>query len=95
MGAAGAYVRIPSKFHNHVTKDGSSGWPAEKNRCVVCAVRWVSLAALTLRPSGDRPVHRYHLLVSHACPWAHRTVMTRLLKVGHPAVSMAFGLATT
>ena len=23
---------------------------------------------------------RYHLYISHACPWAHRTVITRLLK---------------
>ena len=32
--------------------------------------------------SGDFPVEgdRYHLYVSYACPWAHRTLMTRTLK---------------
>lgn len=28
------------------------------------------------QPEGDR----YHLYVSHACPWAHRTLITRMLK---------------
>lgn len=50
----GAFVRQASSFRNWVTKDGSSGFPAEKDR--------------------------YHLYVSYACPWAHRTLVLRKLK---------------
>ena len=50
----GRFVRKPTSFHNWVTADGSSGFPAEENR--------------------------YHLYVSLACPWAHRTLIVRALK---------------
>ena len=50
----GEFVRKPSSFRNWITKDGSSGFPAEHGR--------------------------YHLYVSYACPWAHRTIITRRLK---------------
>ena len=50
----GEFVRKASTFRNWVTKDGSSGFPAESNR--------------------------YHLYISLACPWAHRTLITRNLK---------------
>lgn len=30
--------------------------------------------------SGVGDAHRYHLYVSHACPWAHRTLVVRALK---------------
>lgn len=34
-----------------------------------------------IQPGGtfDVEPHRYHLYVSHACPWAHRTLITRTL----------------
>ena len=50
----GEFVRQASSFRKCVTKDGSSGFPAENGR--------------------------YHLYVSYACPWAHRTLIVRCLK---------------
>ena len=44
----------PATFHDWVTADGSSAFPAESGR--------------------------YHLYVSLACPWAHRTIIVRHLK---------------
>jgi putative glutathione S-transferase len=49
----GAFVRNTTTFRGRVTKDGSSGHPAEAGR--------------------------YHLYVSYACPWAHRTLIARSL----------------
>ena len=45
---------MSSTFRNWITKDGSSGFPAESGR--------------------------YHLYVSYACPYAHRTLIGRALK---------------
>lgn len=43
-------------------------------------------------PDGDYPAEsgRYHLYVSHACPWAHRTLIFRALKglADHVSVSV-------
>ncbi|OMJ90734.1 hypothetical protein SteCoe_6811 [Stentor coeruleus] len=50
----GKFVRTNSQFRNWITRDGSSGFPAEHGR--------------------------YHLYVSLACPWAHRTLIMRKLK---------------
>src|SRR3972149_2970599 len=50
----GEFVRQEDQFRGWVTRDGSSGYPAESGR--------------------------YHLYVSLACPWAHRTVVMRKLK---------------
>ena len=50
----GRFVRQQSAFRDWITADGSSGFPAEKDR--------------------------YHLYVSYACPWAHRTLIFRTLK---------------
>ena len=50
----GEFKRQASSFRNWITKDGSSGFPAESGR--------------------------YHLYVSLACPWAHRTLVVRKLK---------------
>ena len=40
--------------------------------------------------SGDFPVEagRYHLYVSYACPWAHRTIIVRKLKRLESAIGM-------
>ena len=32
---------------------------------------------------------RYHLYVAHACPWAHRTVIMRMLKGLEDLISMS------
>src|SRR5690242_16858329 len=50
----GAFERVPSKFRDWISADGSTPYPAEAGR--------------------------YHLYVSWACPWAHRTVIGRRLK---------------
>jgi putative glutathione S-transferase len=50
----GEFVRQEDRFRDWVTRDGSSGYPAEPGR--------------------------YHLYVSLACPWAHRTIIVRKLK---------------
>lgn len=51
---SGKFNRTPTKFRNHITADGSSGFKAEAGR--------------------------YHLYISLACPWAHRTLIMRELK---------------
>ena len=50
----GEFIHKASTFRNWITKDGSSGFPAESGR--------------------------YHLYVSLACPFAHRTLIVRRLK---------------
>jgi glutathionyl-hydroquinone reductase len=35
---------------------------------------------------------RYHLYVSHACPWAHRTLIFRVLKKLENAISVAYAI---
>src|SRR5690606_41091749 len=50
----GEFVRQESRFRGRVSRDGSTGFPAEAGR--------------------------YHLYVSLACPWAHRTILARRLK---------------
>ena len=62
-GTAGEFVRPDAKFRNHLTADGSSGYPAEPGR--------------------------YHLYVSMACPWAHRTLIFRKLKNLEAAISVS------
>jgi putative glutathione S-transferase len=57
----GRFKRKPSSFRNHISRDDSSGFPAEENR--------------------------YHLYISHACPWAHRTMIMRKLKGLEDAIS--------
>ena len=36
--------------------------------------------------------HRYHLYVSHGCPWAHRTLIYRALKKLEGAISVAYAV---
>ena len=52
--SAGHFVRKPTTFRDSVTRDGSSGFRADRQR--------------------------YHLYVSYACPWAHRTLIVRSLR---------------
>ncbi|WP_251341248.1 glutathione S-transferase family protein [Haloplanus halophilus] len=42
-------------------------------------------------PDGSFPIEagRYHLYISRACPWAHRTAMTRSLKGLDDAISLS------
>jgi glutathionyl-hydroquinone reductase len=58
----GAWKRPQSRFRDHVTADGSSGYPAVSGR--------------------------YHLYVSLACPWAHRTIIVRRLKRLEDAIGL-------
>jgi putative glutathione S-transferase len=50
----GAFLRPDSSFRDGVTRDGSSGFKAERGR--------------------------YKLVTAPSCPWAHRTVLMRVLK---------------
>jgi putative glutathione S-transferase len=59
----GAWERPRSRFRDHVTADGSSGYPAAEGR--------------------------YHLYVSLACPWAHRTIIVRRLTGLEQAISLS------
>lgn len=54
-----------------INKDGSFQRPASQFR------NWISN-----EPNAEFPAEkdRYHLYVSYACPWAHRTLITRKLK---------------
>lgn len=58
----GRLQRPETKFRARITKDGSSGFPAEAGR--------------------------YCLYVSYACPWAHRTLITRVLKHLEASISV-------
>jgi putative glutathione S-transferase len=59
----GRFRRVPSKFRDWVSADGSTPYPAQAGR--------------------------YHLYVSWACPWAHRTVIGRRLKGLEDAIGMS------
>jgi putative glutathione S-transferase len=58
----GEFKRQDDAFHQWVTADGSSGYPAASGR--------------------------YHLYVSWACPWAHRTIIVRRLKKLESVIGM-------
>jgi putative glutathione S-transferase len=60
---SGKFNRMPTKFRDRVTADGSSGFPAAAGR--------------------------YHLYVSLACPWAHRTLIMRSLKGLESAIGLS------
>ncbi|WHT21156.1 glutathione S-transferase family protein [Crossiella sp. CA-258035] len=60
--AKGEWVRQRNRFTHRITADGSSGFPAERDR--------------------------YRLLVSLACPWAHRAVIVRRLLGLEDALSL-------
>jgi putative glutathione S-transferase len=62
QNALGEFVRQEDPFRSWVSRDGSSGYPAEANR--------------------------YHLYVSLACPWAHRTIIIRKLRGLEEAIGM-------
>jgi glutathionyl-hydroquinone reductase len=59
---AGEFQRQPDAFRQHITANGSSGFPAAAGR--------------------------YHLYVSWACPWAHRTIIVRKLKKLESVIGM-------
>lgn len=58
----GEFKRQKDQFREWITRDGTSGYPAEPDR--------------------------YHLYVSLACPWAHRTIIVRKLKGLDPVIGM-------
>jgi putative glutathione S-transferase len=61
-GGTGVWKRPQSRFREHVSADGSTGFPAAPAR--------------------------YHLYVSLACPWAHRTIIVRRLKRLEDAIGL-------
>lgn len=61
--ALGRFVRGQTVFHDRVSADGSTRFPAASGR--------------------------YHLYVSYACPWAHRTLIVRKLKRLEQAISIS------
>jgi glutathionyl-hydroquinone reductase len=61
--AKGRFQREPTRFRNRLSRDGSTGFPAQAGR--------------------------YHLYVSLACPWAHRTLIGRKLKRLEHAISVS------
>lgn len=63
----GAYKRQVSSFRDHIEPNGK--FPPEKGEL-----------PLYLRSANSLTSGRYHLFVSYACPWAHRTLITRKLK---------------
>jgi putative glutathione S-transferase len=58
----GHFIRPTTNYHNFISTDGSTDFPAEAGR--------------------------YHLYISLACPWAHRTVIFRTLKKLENTISM-------
>jgi putative glutathione S-transferase len=70
------------------TSDAPAGFPKEQDngRFVRQASKFRSRIGDELFPAAGG---RYHLYVSLACPWAHRTVITRLLLGLEDAISMS------
>jgi putative glutathione S-transferase len=64
--SSGEFRRADSRFRDHITADGSSGFKAEPGR--------------------------YHLYVTHGCPWAHRTLIYRALKKLDGLISVAYAI---
>lgn len=71
-------TQIKAQFPDEQNEDGAFVRQSDAFR------RWVRAAG------GDFPVEagRYHLYVSLACPWAHRTILVRKLKKLDGAVGM-------
>jgi glutathionyl-hydroquinone reductase len=61
--AEGRFCREQTRFHDRISHDGSTAFPAEAGR--------------------------YHLYVSLACPWAHRTLIARKLKQLEAAIDVS------
>lgn len=78
----GAWVHAPVAR----VRDGAFDRPASVFR------NWVT-ADGSPGPSGEGGFRaasgRYHLYVSHACPWAHRTMITRALKGLEPHIAVS------
>ena len=74
------FTRSPSRFLNTMTKPETSNvWANPKGEFVRQTSQFRNWIA---RDSSEFPpeANRYHLYVSWACPWAHRTIIMRSLK---------------
>lgn len=85
MASDGSFVRAPASFRDTIAK-GSKFEPEKGLPSDV-------INHMNIDPGG---LDRYHLYVSYACPWAHRTLITRILKglediVGLTVVSPRMG----
>ena len=69
----------------HKIKDG------EFQRTTSQFRRWVVAPAEIDKAIGNRPAEadRYHLYISYACPWAHRTLIFRKLKDLESLISLS------
>ncbi len=74
VSTEGRFVRRDSAFRNWITADGSPGPSGGSNQ---------DLGGFKAEPG------RYHLYVSLACPWAHRTLIFRALKGLQDAISVS------
>ncbi|TAM59591.1 glutathione S-transferase family protein, partial [bacterium] len=61
-------MNVQAQFPGEQTKDGQFVRQEDEFR------NWISADGRTGLPAA---AGRYHLYVSYACPWAHRTIITR------------------
>ena len=81
---------IDGKWHDswYDTKESGGAFKRQESNFR----NWVTADGST-GPSGDEGFKaepdRYHLYVSHACPWAHRTLIFRSLKQLGPLIDIS------
>lgn len=85
----GRFERKDSSFRNWITRDGAPG-PSGQGGFAAETSGQGGVAAETRDKGGFAAESgRYHLIVSFACPWAHRTLIFRRLKRLEDTISLA------